>query len=142
MIPHRVMVQGDSSYPSYNIQPPIPPPRDHRRGLPRDPYSAYSQNKPDWHAPVVGDYHYDKTGLIAARNRNGESGILGKWYHKRRDSPWSVLFLTLGMFILLCGLVNVLICVDYHYYCRFLAGFIVSSFLYFSLRIFYQVSMY
>ena len=124
----------NSPYPAFGSRAPVAPtlpPMDHRRGLPRDPYSSYGPNnynsKPDWHAPVLGDYHYDKTGLIAARNRNGEYGLLGKWYHKRKDSPWSVLFLTAGMFLLLCGLINVLICIDYHYYCRFWAGFIVSS---------------
>ena len=120
----------DSTFQGFGSRTPTVPPLDNRRGLPRDPYSSYGpnnmNNKPDWHAPVVGDYHYDKTGLIAARNRNGEYGILGKWYQKRKDSPWSVLFLTVGMFLLLCGLVNVLICIDYHYYCRFWAGFIVS----------------
>ncbi len=119
---------GDnSSYPGYNAQAPRVPTMDQRRPLPRDPYLSYSQNKPEWHAPVAGDsYSYDKTGLIAYRNRHGQYGRLGRWYQRRRDGPWSVLFLTIGMFLLLFGLVNVLICIDYHAYCRFWAGFIVS----------------
>ena len=134
----------NSPFPAFGSRAPVAPtlpPMDHRRGLPRDPYSSYGPNnynsKPDWHAPVLGDYHYDKTGFIAARNCNGEYSLLGKWYHKRKDSPWSVLFLTVGMFLLLCGLINVLICIDYHYYCRFWAGFIVS-FLFFYCKVGYN----
>ncbi len=126
---------------------------DHRRGagLPRDPYNSYAHQpqgqhpKPEWHDPVVGGYNYDKTGLIPDRTRrggeypgayrgSGSSSAFGRWYQRRRLSPWSILFLALGMFLLLCGLVNVLVCIDYHNYCRFWAGVIVSSFIRYGMK--------
>ncbi len=111
----------DQSYPGYSVEPPRLPPMDHRiRGV--DPYHPAAQ----WHAPVIGGYHYDKTGLVAARNRNGEYGVLGRWYKQRKDSPWSVLFIVLGLFLLVCGAVNTMFCIDYHYYSSFWTGFVVS----------------
>ncbi len=92
-----------------------------------DTQTDWNTTKKDWHQPTSKDYNYDKTGMIANQNYWGDQ------QHKKHstdydDGPFGIVFIVNGILLLICAIINIILCTEHHYYCGFWAGIVVLEF--------------
>ena len=109
----------------------------------RDHYNGPTDNRDrmyDWRMPFT-DNRYDQSKTVPARNHDGRFGTLNtRRTTSRRERPLSWFFVVSGVLLLICGLVNLLVCVPNYFFCFLWMGPLVSyPFIYQPFFIFYSI---
>jgi hypothetical protein len=120
--------RGRTRHDSYERSRPLPRRDSYERGrgLPRQ--------QEEWHDHPTGYMHYDTAGLIdrpAPRKDHGYAGGRDgetRWRIRTKEKAIGWYFVIEGIVILLVAIVNMLLCVDHHFYCGFWIAFLVNNF--------------
>ena len=104
-----------------NLPPPIP-------AISHGPHPPVHQRPPT--PPPERPAEYGGPGYAGMERyppQYGDGGVIVKKRILTEEKPIGWVFIITGVLLMIVGILNVLFCTDYHYYCHLWIGFLVSD---------------